>query len=46
MEEKAGSQVLFVSYPLTELRIDSLKEKGVCVCVNQKKILLVAVGYS
>ena len=28
MEEKAGSQVLFASYPLTELHIDSLKEKG------------------
>lgn len=39
MEEKAGSQVLFVSYPLTELRIDSLKEKGgVCVCKPEENI--------
>lgn len=28
MEEKVGSQVLFASCPLTELHIDSLKEKG------------------
>jgi len=28
MQEEAGSQVLFASYPMAELHIDSLKEKG------------------
>lgn len=51
MEEKAGSQVVFASHPLTEFHIDSLKGRGKEKKnernkPSHKKTLLAAVGDS